>query len=242
MNTRTTKRMLSVGFGLLVGLAVAATACLEADNTPAVGNKDCVCEGIRCVNSVVGRSTWSADEEAAPCSGCHVEELGRCVDGCATTHPENDVPGCPVAYACKSWERVKPGAACQTRLDCEPGEIGGSPANTLDCVDGACADLGTAKWSAVALEPRACGGNPLFGPHPECGQATCLSRDFFETERFCSVARCLAHSDCPEGWSCRCLEEPVGEDLRASRWCVPAAESENPAETADAGVDPDAGG
>ncbi|MGI5863963.1 MAG: hypothetical protein ACOX6T_18175 [Myxococcales bacterium] len=240
MDTRHLKKMRFVGFALLVGLAMIATACLETDNTPVVGGNDCVCGGIRCVNSVVGRSTYSADEEAAPCSGCHVEELGRCVDGCATTHPVKDVPGCPVAYACKSWDRVKPGAACQTRFDCEPGEVDGSAVNTLDCVEGKCTDVGAAKWNSVELEPRACDGEPLFGPHPQCGQATCLSRDFFENERFCSVARCLAHSDCPEGWSCRCLEQPVGEDLKATRWCVPSTEPEDSGE-ADAGIEPDAG-
>ena len=135
-----------------------------------------------------------------------------------------DVPGCAVAYACKTWDRVEPGAACTTRTDCEPGSVAGEPVNTLDCVEGRCADVGQAKWDSVPLAPRACGGDPFFGPHPQCDGAACLSPRQFGLDRYCSTARCVGDSDCPEGWFCRCQEETTWDNLlRGWRWCVPSS-------------------
>ena len=232
MNARNSSGGLAVW---IVALSVSAlSGCLETGKSDYIPH-EYSCGGVRCVNSIVGRSRPSSSDEAEPGSGCHVSELGRCIDGCVDLWPVRDLPGCPVAYACNSWERVEPGAPCQTRFDCEPGVVDGVPVNTLDCMQGGCVDLGQEKWGSVDLEPVPCDGKPYFGPHPQCPTgATCLSRDYFEWDRFCTIARCLDDTDCPDGWSCRCQEEPIDFQIKAWRLCVPI-------ELPDAGSPPDAG-
>ncbi|MBI5543405.1 MAG: hypothetical protein HY901_05920, partial [Deltaproteobacteria bacterium] len=145
--------------------------------------------------------------------------IGRCVEGCTTE--SFDVPGCSVAYACKTWSRIAPGTQCTTTADCEPGQVEGRPSNTLVCESARCVDAASQKWASVPT-PLICGdsGRMSFG-HPECNGAPCLGQDDYATTAWCSAARCIVDSDCPFAWHCRCAEESSGSGLRAWRWCVP---------------------
>jgi hypothetical protein len=207
---------------LLAGGTLFGLACLDTGPVETY-NRDCSCSGIRCVNSVVGRATPSTDEYADPCKSCHITEIARCMDGCG---PESQSPRireeCPAGYSCLAWNRVEPGAACQTDRDCEPGLVDGVETNTLACVSGRCTDAGAAKWGDEIPPARVCSGAPEHGAHPACEGAACVSDEPFGKRRFCSVARCVEDADCPPKWRCSCREEfGVEGMLKTHRWCVP---------------------
>jgi hypothetical protein len=216
---------------LLVGcLPIGCLTGGKVDNT----QHPCDCGGVVCVNAVINRKTPVQDtgEGVNPCMTCNLTPIGTCADGCTT---ENlDLPGCAVAYACKTWSRVAVGASCLTDRDCEPGQVAGKPSATLGCQAGTCANLGSAKWASTPT-PMAC-TDSTDQASPACATGgACLGFDEHTKSYTCSAAKCIIDFDCPTGWHCRCAEETTPTlDLRGWRWCVPTAGS-------DAGVAGDAG-
>lgn len=205
---------------LVALLALAPTlSCVRGEQVEVVPTR-CDCYGVRCLNGAVGRREFSADyEESDPCLACHIRELGRCAEGCGEA--TYDLPGCAVAYGCKSWSRVTVGDPCATDRDCEPGVLNGEVVKTLGCREGRCTDLGDAKW-ATPPTPVVCSGAPAFDVHAECGGAACLAHDDYAEKRYCAAAKCLDDRDCPTGWRCHCREETTPERLlKAWRWCLP---------------------
>ncbi len=213
-------------------IALASTSgCLRPETGTPV-QQQCDCSGMRCLNNIIGKLTPSADEEADPCLGCHVAEMGRCAESCGTD--DWSIPGCPLAYACQAWKRVAAGSACTTTADCEPGELAGSAPNALVCEASKCVYKGAAKW-LPAPQVKECSGSPTFGAHPQCGANACLGEDDFSAVRHCTAARCLTNDDCPSQWHCRCQEEITSGGLKAYRWCVPNQAAPD-AGTGDAGI------
>lgn len=224
-----TSRTLAPLLAALVALSALGLSCLKGEKVDPVPD-NCVCDGVVCINGTVNRRAPRPDngEGDNPCLGCDYQPLGICTDGC--TDETFGVQGCPIAYACKTWDRVKVGANCAVDRDCEPG----APANTLACRDAACVDVGALKWEG--LEPTSC-SQASFGASAQCASRACLGEDEYATSFWCAAARCIENSDCPKGWHCRCAEEYVGSTVRGWRWCIP---DEPP--KADAGAPaPDAG-
>ncbi len=202
-----------------LALTLSLTTCLSGEKVVTPPDR-CTCTGVYCLDGNVNKRTPAPDtgEGDDPCLGCQTSQIGHCVDGC-TESVQFGVEGCPVAYACKTWDRASPGKACAIDRDCEPGKkADGSPTNALACRDNVCTDVGDEKFKDVAVTPCQ---DKTFGASAYCDGRACLGQDEYDKSYTCSAARCIDSGDCPAGWHCRCAEEFVTGGLKGWRWCVP---------------------
>ncbi|MGC4113440.1 MAG: hypothetical protein QM765_01960 [Myxococcales bacterium] len=214
---------------LALALTLGFAACLKGEKVVTPPDK-CSCTGVYCLNGNVNKRSPAPDngEGDDPCLHCQTTTMGVCVDGCGE-QSDFDVEGCAVAYACKSWKRVAPGAACAIDRDCEPGKTAeGNPTNNLACRSNVCTDLGADKFKSVVGTPCT---TKTFGASAYCDGRACLGQDEYSKTYTCSAARCIDSADCPSGWHCGCAEEYVTGGIKGWRWCLPDVPA-----TADAGL------
>ncbi|HEY3449885.1 MAG TPA: hypothetical protein VGK67_26265 [Myxococcales bacterium] len=216
MTARTFARCFSA-----LALALGLASCLPTGKVTPPPDK-CSCTGVYCLNGNVTKRSPAPDngEGDDPCLTCESTTIGVCDQKLCAEESDFDVQGCPVAYACKSWDRVAAGKApCAIDRDCEPGQgADGKPNNRLACRDNVCTDVGDEKFKEVVA--TAC-ATKTFGASAYCDGRACLGQDEYSKTFTCSAARCIDSSDCPTGWHCRCAEEYLPGAIKGWRWCVP---------------------